>query len=879
MSRALKIFVLAIACLFRNVDAQTVQEFDFTHSSAMEGWIATHDLAPLKFTAAGMEATITGVDPYLQGPARNYPAGEPLWMNVRIKSECGGNAQVFFFQNGPTEDKSVHFFVPSGDWRDLRVPFPPLGPKTRLRIDPPGSSGVCTIARIKFEPRPIPLPPDWPIPMAPRLDDRAPAISSGDVTFTHGKSLGSFEVRVSGRSMAIGNARSLLGYAVGSSNMWIELTNTVKLAKLAGAISATCNFRDRDGAKWQFAQRFKPANPVGGIDIETTVTVDADRAVVYLPMLTLLPGVGNFGTNKTQGVFAGVEYLENEPSSSEADVIGPGARRKVPDSLKVTFPLMAISTVDAYVGLIWEQQPQFSALFDSPDRTFNSGGHAMAVHFPGADPSQREDGSVLPYGGVMLRANEKLTLRATIIGGRGNTIVPAVQQYVQRRGLPALPNPGYSAQEFFTLEAHGWLDSKIRDGAKFRHAVGNNFGGVAVADAPMYMDWLATKVADDALATRLTEASRSSLALVAPPSFNSAAVGHIRHPVEGLVYGSVVENVATALAQGHSHFGVFQSDGSMAYHAPAQGLDLGRTHWSHEANGLTATQVAMILDYAAFSGDRELIANAMRLLKALNKFRDTVPRGAQTWEVPLHTPDILGSAYLVRAYLLGYELTGDADFLAQAKYWAWTGVPFTYLTPPTVARVGVYSTTPVFGATQFVAPLWIGLPVQWCGLVYGDAIRRLAAFDTEGPWLKLANGIAAAGVQHVHPSSEPDFQGLLPDSFDLRAQNRNPVPINPATLLPEALQFYGAPAVYGFKTFLNHQLLAHCPGPITDVRENKAGVRFRANGWPKQPWYLLITGFEKRPTIKVDDREADFLQSEGRVIIRLEKPSTIDISL
>ena len=56
-------------------------------------------------------------------------------------------------------------------------------------------------------------------------------------------------------------------------------------------------------------------------------------------------------------------------------------------------------------------------------------------------------------------------------------------------------------------------------------------------------------------------------------------------------------------------------------------------------------------------------------------------------------------------------------------------MPFVYLTPPNNKPVGAYSTIPVFGATQFVAPLWIGLPVQWCGLVYGNAIRRFARHD------------------------------------------------------------------------------------------------------------------------------------------------------
>jgi hypothetical protein len=675
----------------------------------------------------------------------------------------------------------------------------------------------------------------------------------------------------------------MLGYVSGTNSEWLTLTNRATVKRSKGGILVQAEVADAGGAHWKFEQTFTPSAISNGIDVVSSISVDQDRSVTFLPLLTLLPGLGSFGTNKSQGVFAGVEYLENEPSSSEADLIGAGSRRQVPDWMKVTFPLMALSAESNYVGLIWEKNPQIAALHDSPDRIFNSGGHLLSLIFPGSSPSMREDGSILPYGGEKLAAHQTVTLRATIIGGAGATVIPAVEQYVARHPLPSVQKTGYSASDYFILEAHGWLDSDIRDGVRFRHAVGSNFHAGPAADAALYIDWLATKVTEPGLKADLAKLSQGALALVAPAHYNASGVAHIRFPAESLVFGSVAENAATALAQGRGQLNAFTRDGTISYQPPASGNDLSRTHWSKEANGLTATHVATVLEAGAFSGDRSLINEGIRLLRSLDKFRNSVPRGAQTWEVPLHTPDILASAYLVRAYTLGYELTGDRDLLEEARYWAWTGVPFVYLEAPSAQPVGLYATTPVFGATQFVAPNWIGLPVQWCGLVYGNAIRRFARHDPTGPWVRLADGIAASGIQQTHPASEPHYQGLLPDSFDLVSQMRNPVPINPGTLMPEAIQMFGEDPLYDFHSFRENGLLVHAPGPIRDASESKGSVKFGARSWSTRPWYVLINGCNKKPSVLVNgeivnlESPHQFQEKEGRLILQLDRDSKIEI--
>jgi hypothetical protein len=51
----------------------------------------------------------------------------------------------------------------------------------------------------------------------------------------------------------------------------------------------------------------------------------------------------------------------------------------------------------------------------------------------------------------------------------------------------------------------------------------------------------------------------------------------------------------------------------------------------------------------------------------------------------------------------------------------------------------------------------LGLPVQWCGLVYADALYRLVRDDPKGPWKQLADGITLSGIQQTWPAEDRDL--------------------------------------------------------------------------------------------------------------------------
>ncbi len=660
-----------IAALSWTAHAGTLASFEFTTPEGAAGWTPMHDVSALEASRDGLKIHIAGADPYIGGPARDYPTETPLWLEARLRAEAGGTAQVFYFRDAPTEEGSVRFTVPPGQWVDIRQPLPALGPGVRFRFDPPGASGECVVARLRLAERAVIRSPVWPQPSVPEWEGAPLRLDAGALRLLHAaNALGAFALDIAGERFAVGHAEALIGYERAGVVRWMPWGghDGATVVRRGQQLEARRRLVDADGGTWQIRQCFQAAENER-LELEVEVSVNTDRRVVWFPAFLLFPGVGSYGTNKAQALLAGVEYLENEPSSSEADLRGPAARRLMPAKEKLTMPLAALAAADRYLGLIWEPRADLGVVFDSPDRQFGSGGHLLGLVFPGSDESNRDPGRLLPYGGEWLRAGSPLRVRLTLVGGRGASVLPAVRDFVRLRGLPPLPDPGVSATDYYRLAARGWLDSGIREGSLYRHAYRPGFGPTPAADAALWMDWLTLHVSDEELAGRLRIAARGARERVPPQSYNSAAVGHVRYPAPALVYGALAENLEVTLNRGRALLTRFRSDGAVIYEPSPGGVDYGSTHFSKEANGLAAQVVAQLLECAAFTGDRELIEAGLRHLRGLGKFRGSVPRGAQTWEIPLHTPDILAAAHLVRAYTLGYELAGHADFLEEAKDW------------------------------------------------------------------------------------------------------------------------------------------------------------------------------------------------------------------
>ncbi len=181
---------------------------------------------------------------------------------------------------------------------------------------------------------------------------------------------------------------------------------------------------------------------------------------------------------------------------------------------------------------------------------------------------------------------------------------------------------------------------------------------------------------------------------------------------------------------------------------------------------------------------------------------------------------MLASAYLVWAYVRGYELTGNEEYLREARKWALTGIPFVYLWSD--YPVMLYGTPPVYGATNWQAPVWIGLPVQWVGLVYAYSLTMLAPHDDTLDWNHLARGILVCGEQMQFPADSGDYTGLLPDAFSLRDQGRRPWRINPCALVSLRMVLDGELDFLCVVSDDKHRVAS--PFPVT-LKNNEAHIK------------------------------------------------------
>ena len=864
--------VVMAAMLCRS--SETVTLFDFTKPG--HGWKGNSRTRPAS-EGQGFCVELTGEDdPWLEGPSVRVPGADGAQrLALELGAACGrsGDVQVFFAAEGKPFTAEHAAWLSRSDTADVayRGVVPRLGQRMRFRLDPPGSEGRVCLHALRARPL-VPLatfvcerPVRVALPSAPLCAE------GGAVEVAHDPARwNAFVCSVKGRAFAESNPAETLAYVAGRQVVSVPLAAAaVAVERHADGFTVRARMRDAGGAEWILARRFSPCRD--GVRIDGTLAVDQPREAVHLPWVTLFAGCASFGDRKGQALLPGVEYLENEPSSNEKEIAGEAANRRLVAPYKVCYPMMALTADGLWFSLAWQTgKLAASPLFDSPDRVFHSGGHVMGVWSPAVGEA-RFEGDFSVYRGVKLEAGQTYAYAATVSGGEGAAITEAVGAYVARDGLPQVPvfEGGFDAA--VRLLAAGWLDSAARADGAWRHAVwGEHFPPVShPEDVPAYLLWLASQAKDQALKRRLADTARAAIAKLPPGCHGVGGISHVKQPVGALLYGNL-EGVVRQAGPRASRMAASMPEGWMRY-APQSGKpDYASTLGSDHCNGFTAMTAEEMLAQASLSGDEAAITAALAVLdKITSNYAGQVPRGAQPWEMPLHTPDIVAAGRLVRAYVLGYLLSGKNTYLEQARYWAWTGVTMLYLAPPTEGPVGLYATIGVIGATNWKAPNWIGQPVQWCGLVYRSALEDLARVDSLQPelWRTLAHGITVTGLQMCFPLDDAERRcGLLPDYFLLQSQQRDGPAINPGTLQAHLADAYGKVPFYTV-TRLVTGALVHVPGEARSSGAPDGTMALAITAWPDSEYRVLVTRFGLPRSVRWNGRPADFHYSrEARVL-------------
>ncbi len=811
----------------RAVLTETIHQWDFEQDT--EGWAAENQCTVAAEDGL-LQIASTGNDPFLHCGV-DLPGG-PLMLVMRVKCQTAGPGRIFWTTDrlpGRNEQQAVNIALQhDGQWHETSATFLAPGSLRDLRFDPGVAPGTCEIDWIRLVRRlPHPLVirrvdrvgnevrfeinNDSPKPVKLSVDGQPTEIDANASTMIarplvaqrplervsidvrcgkypplerivfvcHDDVEGDWIVVPSGkapnRATAAGIPPSPQPSPGGGGSLVTRVARDgsaarierdgVLVARLAPLVHCDGKLPELKLAGRTPALRFEGngvAVSVAQDGDEINVSIDADRACEG----PVVRAVGSL----EQGLLAGLEYLgKGERSSSKLDIETPEHLRFAPDRLKVTMPLMSFVTDRASVAMTWSDmtlQPIYATpnFFDAADD------HRMG-----------------------LRGKR---INATIRVG-GGPLTETIRWAVEKQGLPPLPKPPRTAkqQQEFCMQA---FNGPLKTEAGWGHCVQERWGRQPFADIASAVWRLSGEVPD--------------LPRIVPGG------GHVRNDAIYFVTGRAEEWLAHRKREAQSFIARQQSDGSYRYDG-----EYRRGHFENTASGVCARPAAMLLEHARATGDKAALEAGLRTLEYMKRFR--TPRGAQVWEVPLHTPDQLASAYLVWAYVRGYELTGKQEYLQLARKWALSGVPFTYLW--TDRPIMLYSAPPVFGAT-FWRHSWFGLPVQWVGGVYAYALTLLAPHDDTLDWPHLARGILISAEQQQYPDG--DYVGLLPDSFNLPHQRRQPADINPSALVALRMALDGQLATLCVAIDGQHRIVSPYPATIRDgvahIRA-KAGVEYQ----------------------------------------------------
>jgi len=594
-----------------------------------------------------------------------------------------------------------------------------------------------------------------------------------------------------------------------------------------------------DGTTWPVELILQARGDTPRISVTSRLRAPRPGAVRSFHGPSLLVGDRRHGARKDFAIFPGLEFLEGEEeSSSTRDLAYPLSDRRVPAAYKVTTPLLAVEDDGLLTALLWSQrqrwthgQESVAARFvapavETPDRRIHMG---LSVPPVGERVPENSTEAHVP---VALTAGQELRIESVLLldqrrryppghiarlPRRAGLVLQALRHWFEEFGLPQPSAAPRSWAEQKELSRHAYLDVLWQDSPPgWRHCRGWSPGLLIGHCVPLLLDRR-----DGASASVRAEIDRR-IDLILGRNIRERGKGSLWrgdgcHIILGELpfhRGHLGENLRSFASHARGRLAA-RRDGYWRWQPQSDKHASLGTPGTHTA-GQATLPLFEALRAARMSGDRKLAREGLEALRILDEY--SVPRGAQTWECPILQPDILASAYAVRCYCEAYRLSGDPAHLVQARYWAWTGLPFVYTwelpTHPTMR----YNVIAVMGST-FHTHSWIGLPVVWCGLAYAYALQDLAQFDDSFPWRTIAQGITRSAMWQQY--TDGPSRGCYPDSWHMVDNAPRPADINPEDILVNALR------LRGMSPEITH---ARVPGATGSAQLNSAALTLSFRG-------------------------------------------------
>lgn len=532
------------------------------------------------------------------------------------------------------------------------------------------------------------------------------------------------------------------------------------------------------------------AEPV--IKMTSNLTAAENMYVKYIRGAWLKVGEGTFGSDKTDAIMPGVEWLIDREWSSGSDWFRePWYSKYAPHPNKVSIPCMAISHEGDAISLSWDPnkwatrwfnyrehfpQPVF-AVPNFVDRMDNS---LMGLMLPCAT-NDNDENMIYADPPLEMHLHQMVRMDCEISLVKGNSL-DAIVDWVKRKGLKDVSrDPHFYIEELTKMAMH--YNTNLWNSDKgFGYAQLNAFR----FNVPNVVSWYIKEYPDTDLAKELLK---------------KVQICEEKRPV-------VSRGEADYEKRGREVISWQKEDGSFRFepdgrHKSKDDFIVAREFCAPmgQAND-TALDVCVLpvielIDIYRKTGNKIYLNSAKA---ALDFCEDMIrPEGGDFWETPLHAPNLFAAGHAAIAYYEYYRETKDEHYLSKAIYWIRALIPFTHLWEPKNIPM-LYNTKPCLCSSDWYFANWVRDHVQWEVLaVFSQSADRnidWSIIDKEVDWDTFHRGITCAAIRwiidhkkenwmpHNIPStyenySKGMFDGCFPDTHNCTTGNYGGMMIPP----------------------------------------------------------------------------------------------------